>query len=647
MDLSGSPSVVVSKPPANVVPARQRDAEPPSSPSGIRVFPPAASHDDPRASTPPPKMALSYFDVPKRAQHQPHPSTSSSIASSGVGTGAMTPGYDGLIDSYALGSSPASIASSRASPKRPTASSAGLHASSLFDEEPQIGMISTPGAAERLGLLFMDTTVEPAGRTPPSVAQKHDPYALATTPVGRQHPSPQTPTPKADRFGTAGSSSLDAYATSVRTPLANTAPLRTSKSHPDLSAAQSTSRERDSRSSPIPLTAVVAPDGQPTRMRSATFSQHRAARNNPPPPVTVEMPRMGSPFAPPVDWQTSPALSSANGTSSSSSGLSSPVAIVSSPRGALPSKLRGPLRLRAFDRVDSPTGLRAGSPLASPALLSPAGSPRPPASPRHSPKSTGSPGGYFGTQRRSMSSSSHRPSLDSLNVQAVANVEFEMVTNRPPPRDSIDTSGSMRHSVDDGDGASDEADSAEEHLVVKPSAEDRRVLRQSMIIAEAEAEAMSQGLDSNGFYTITQPSTDSFASSFRGSSIMSSGPPSPTTARQLETHRNREQRWLLLMRTPIAAARKGKKLKSLVRAGIPASVRAKAWTYLCEIDTLRRPGVYHVRLLSLPTALFLDTAKRISVQRTAPYTSKLIAMLPSAIRHTPYSPRPIRRLALT
>jgi hypothetical protein len=582
---------------------------------------------EPALVTPPPlAQAFSYFDVPVRGKHAPHGSVSSSVTS-----GGQTLAYDNLLDMYS--GSPSSRASSRASTTRsPVQAMATLR---RINEAVSIEQ----DAHTQLGQLFMDGLEDMETPSPPLIAHSHQ----GLLPAGDFSPQSkgQTPTPRAKTFlgETDEVTTPLAYSDDTRRsspPLVNTAPLRTTRSHPNLAKLTISPKNTTSRfelppdmppsPSPRPESAASAKSAT-ARVRAATFSEVRSAKHQPPPPVVVSPSRHHGPsFVAPPDWQSSPGLSSAglDSSPSSSSGLSSPSQLLASPRLA---NAKRDLRIRTLDRA-SPTNLKApGSPLASPRS--------PGLSPRSSPggaSSKGGPGGgsYF-SPKRSTPSPQQRPSHESFGVQAVNNVEvrpagtalfnadvavsngaqFEMIA--PPtvlPRNSAETTGSYRRGASgelvDNDGQQSDdggSDHGWDDAVTKASVEDRKLLRQSMIIAEAELEAAAAGLDRDGFYTQGVPamSTESFAttSSFRSSSLalggLGSGPPSPTDTRSLESHRSRELKWVQLMTTPLVAARKTKKLKQMVRAGLPASVRGKGWVWLADVDSLRTPGLYHVR----------------------------------------------------
>ncbi|GAA6010405.1 hypothetical protein JCM11491_006307 [Sporobolomyces phaffii] len=75
-------------------------------------------------------------------------------------------------------------------------------------------------------------------------------------------------------------------------------------------------------------------------------------------------------------------------------------------------------------------------------------------------------------------------------------------------------------------------------------------------------------------------------------------PPTPLSAegggRSVEDHRAKEQKWIQTLSSGLSAAqvRKSKKMRSLVYAGIPSSVRGKVWSYLAEVQAEKAPGLY-------------------------------------------------------
>jgi hypothetical protein len=65
----------------------------------------------------------------------------------------------------------------------------------------------------------------------------------------------------------------------------------------------------------------------------------------------------------------------------------------------------------------------------------------------------------------------------------------------------------------------------------------------------------------------------------------------------IEDHRARELKWIksLATMTP-AALRKNKKMRAMVQAGIPSSVRGRVWSFMAEADEVRVENRYQVRI---------------------------------------------------
>lgn len=81
-------------------------------------------------------------------------------------------------------------------------------------------------------------------------------------------------------------------------------------------------------------------------------------------------------------------------------------------------------------------------------------------------------------------------------------------------------------------------------------------------------------------------------------------PPPPLDERSVENHRAKELRWVQTMSALSASAvKKSKKVKLLVQAGIPSSVRGRVWGFLAEADSDKVEGLFHVRLV--PPVSFL------------------------------------------
>ncbi|THU93215.1 RabGAP/TBC [Dendrothele bispora CBS 962.96] len=60
-----------------------------------------------------------------------------------------------------------------------------------------------------------------------------------------------------------------------------------------------------------------------------------------------------------------------------------------------------------------------------------------------------------------------------------------------------------------------------------------------------------------------------------------------------ESHRQREQKWMILIATvPPAQARKSKKVRKLIGDGVPSSVRYLVWSHLTDCKAKNVPGVY-------------------------------------------------------
>ena len=69
----------------------------------------------------------------------------------------------------------------------------------------------------------------------------------------------------------------------------------------------------------------------------------------------------------------------------------------------------------------------------------------------------------------------------------------------------------------------------------------------------------------------------------------------PLDERSVENHRAKELRWIQTMASLSASAvKKSKKVKLLVQAGIPSSVRGRVWGFLAEADSDKVEGLYHV-----------------------------------------------------
>lgn len=65
--------------------------------------------------------------------------------------------------------------------------------------------------------------------------------------------------------------------------------------------------------------------------------------------------------------------------------------------------------------------------------------------------------------------------------------------------------------------------------------------------------------------------------------------------KDVKAHREREAKWLsIVSKMDAGAVKKDAKLKKLVRAGIPASVRGKAWQFLAGSAEFRKDGLYEV-----------------------------------------------------
>ncbi|BGP40687.1 hypothetical protein JCM10449v2_004649 [Rhodotorula kratochvilovae] len=98
------------------------------------------------------------------------------------------------------------------------------------------------------------------------------------------------------------------------------------------------------------------------------------------------------------------------------------------------------------------------------------------------------------------------------------------------------------------------------------------------------------------FSHATSSATADFARSTVSLSHFS--PPTPASVEDggrsaLDDYRNKEAKWLAALgsMTP-TQVRKSKKMRALVQAGVPSSVRGKVWAFLAEAGEEKRPGVY-------------------------------------------------------
>ncbi|CAG8469014.1 1797_t:CDS:10 [Ambispora leptoticha] len=70
---------------------------------------------------------------------------------------------------------------------------------------------------------------------------------------------------------------------------------------------------------------------------------------------------------------------------------------------------------------------------------------------------------------------------------------------------------------------------------------------------------------------------------------------SEMNSRNIRLYREHEIKWLNIITTmDTATARKSRRIKKLVRQGIPESVRGKAWQFMAGADKFRKPNVYEV-----------------------------------------------------
>ncbi|RUS15653.1 rab-GTPase-TBC domain-containing protein [Endogone sp. FLAS-F59071] len=75
--------------------------------------------------------------------------------------------------------------------------------------------------------------------------------------------------------------------------------------------------------------------------------------------------------------------------------------------------------------------------------------------------------------------------------------------------------------------------------------------------------------------------------------------------KDIKAYREREAKWLsIVSKMDVGAVKKDAKLKKLVRAGIPASVRGKAWQFLAGSAEFRKNGVYEELLKREPLPIF-------------------------------------------
>lgn len=68
-----------------------------------------------------------------------------------------------------------------------------------------------------------------------------------------------------------------------------------------------------------------------------------------------------------------------------------------------------------------------------------------------------------------------------------------------------------------------------------------------------------------------------------------------TSQQSIAAHRQKEAKFLGYLSSNKSPSQLGKKLKRLVRSGIPPSVRGRVWSWLMDINGIRREGMFHVR----------------------------------------------------
>lgn len=157
------------------------------------------------------------------------------------------------------------------------------------------------------------------------------------------------------------------------------------------------------------------------------------------------------------------------------------------------------------------------------------------------------------------------------------NVEFELVK---PLRDAIRSSPAFV-----------EAD--EEEDVLSPTTTLGR--RPSMVVSRMSYDDDSDGGDDGETprRLVQQPPSDSTPSSLGQYS-----PPTQMSLDELsiENHRAKELRWLRALgaSSSSSALKKNKKIRTLVHAGIPSSVRGRVWSYLADVNDVKVEGSYQV-----------------------------------------------------
>lgn len=99
----------------------------------------------------------------------------------------------------------------------------------------------------------------------------------------------------------------------------------------------------------------------------------------------------------------------------------------------------------------------------------------------------------------------------------------------------------------------------------------------------------------------SHPRTPNSALGLATASLSHFSPPTPASVEDggrgaLDDYRKKEAQWIAALgsMTP-AQVRKSKKMRALVQAGVPSSVRGKVWSFLAQGDTERPQGLYQVR----------------------------------------------------
>jgi len=100
------------------------------------------------------------------------------------------------------------------------------------------------------------------------------------------------------------------------------------------------------------------------------------------------------------------------------------------------------------------------------------------------------------------------------------------------------------------------------------------------------------------------PHTPSNTLALSTPSLSHFSPPTPASVedggrRALDDYRKKEAQWVAALGSMSPAqVRKSSKMRALVQAGVPTSLRGKVWAFLAEANPEKRQGVYQVRLVS-------------------------------------------------